>query len=252
MFGIIMGTGGESLGSTFWGQTELSCYDDSQHGIWGMSYKYHERAIVINEKNLVRLWDIGYDGYVGGKGEDHVDWLDTRSTSDFNDATSNVTKPYTGASMMVMAFAHPHNSTAPSNWPSPIVFAEQAGSTHDGMGVRISLDSDDIRTVPTSSFLVFNRAPYTDTFKRYVEWMPDFTMLHKVRKNAGLATMDNESRVDSIAFQGTMRTINATTQGLIRETTGSGHHGPDFVGCASVRAGKGYKINSQPTLARLA
>ena len=40
MLGIIMGRGGEGeLGATFWGQTELSCYDDAQHGIWGMSYK---------------------------------------------------------------------------------------------------------------------------------------------------------------------------------------------------------------------
>jgi hypothetical protein len=48
MLGVIFGRGGgpEELGATFWGQTELSCYDDSQHGIWGMSYKYHERAIV--------------------------------------------------------------------------------------------------------------------------------------------------------------------------------------------------------------
>jgi len=34
MLGIIMGRGGtQELGATFWGQTELSCYDDSQHGI---------------------------------------------------------------------------------------------------------------------------------------------------------------------------------------------------------------------------
>lgn len=40
MLGVIMGRGGDGeLGHTFWGQTELSCYDDSQHGIWGMSYK---------------------------------------------------------------------------------------------------------------------------------------------------------------------------------------------------------------------
>jgi hypothetical protein len=36
MLGVILGRGGgpEELGATFWGQTELSCYDDSQHGIW--------------------------------------------------------------------------------------------------------------------------------------------------------------------------------------------------------------------------
>jgi hypothetical protein len=39
--------------------------------------------------------------------------------------------------------------------------------------------------------------------------------------------------------------------GLIDDVKGSGHHGPDFIGCASLRAGKGYKINSQPTIQRL-
>ena len=58
MLGIILGFGGDTLGNTLWGQTELSVYDDSMHGVWGMSYKYHERAIVFNEKNLIRLWDI--------------------------------------------------------------------------------------------------------------------------------------------------------------------------------------------------
>jgi hypothetical protein len=36
MLGIIMGLGGSELGNTLWGQTELSVYDDSMHGIWGM------------------------------------------------------------------------------------------------------------------------------------------------------------------------------------------------------------------------
>ena len=37
MMGIIMGTGGsiDTLGATLWGQTELSCFDDGQHGVWG-------------------------------------------------------------------------------------------------------------------------------------------------------------------------------------------------------------------------
>ena len=41
MLGIIMGKGGsiDDLGATLWGQTELSCFDDGTHGVWGMSYK---------------------------------------------------------------------------------------------------------------------------------------------------------------------------------------------------------------------
>ena len=57
----------DDLGALLWGQTELSCFDDAQHGVWGMSYKYHSSAVVFNERNLYRMWDIAYDGYVGGK-----------------------------------------------------------------------------------------------------------------------------------------------------------------------------------------
>jgi hypothetical protein len=45
--------------------------------------------------------------------------------------------------------------------------------------------------------------------------------------------------------------INNDTSAVIKDIQGSGHHGPDFVGVASLRSGKGYKINTQPTLQRL-
>jgi len=44
MLGIIMGLGGNELGNTLWGQTELSVYDDSMHGIWGMYAPLHARG----------------------------------------------------------------------------------------------------------------------------------------------------------------------------------------------------------------
>ena len=73
MLTVIAGRGGtQELGATFWGQTELACYDDAQHGIWGMSYKYHERAIVTNERNLIRMHDVAFDGYGGGMDTDIV------------------------------------------------------------------------------------------------------------------------------------------------------------------------------------
>jgi len=53
MLGVIIGRGGiDHLGATLWGQTEMSVFDDGQHGVWGMTYKYHEPAIVFNEHNL--------------------------------------------------------------------------------------------------------------------------------------------------------------------------------------------------------
>jgi hypothetical protein len=259
MLGIILGLGGESLGSTFWGQTELSCYDDSMHGIWGMSYKYNERAIVINERNLVRLWDIAYDGYVGGKEDSALAWNSQASRDAFMSATTDVTRPYRGQSMMVMAFNHagsrrmgsPHSgiykSNFQSNWPSPIVFYDTMAPDT----TRASADFDNVHVVETQQFRVFNNPLYENAYRPYLEKMPNFQELHTIRKNAGLSATENEATSESLAFQGTLRIVSAENGCLIDEVKGSGHHGPDFVGCASLRAGKGYKINSQPTIQRL-
>ena len=262
MLGIILGQGGEALGSTFWGQTELSCYDDSQHGIWGMSYKYNARAIVINERNLVRLWDIAYDGYVGGKEDSAVNWNDNNeqhpnSVANLATQTMDVTRPYRGPSMMVMAFDHKqakstsnfsrlYSEEFKTNWPSPIVFYDQPGN-HT---VHLPTDFDNTHVVDAGQFRVFNKSIYQNAYNAYLEKMPNFWELHKIRKNAGLAAVENEVSSDALAFQGTMRTLSAENGQVVAETMGSGHHGPDFIGVASLRAGKGYKINSQPTLQR--
>lgn len=104
MLSVIMGRGGtQELGSTFWGQTELACYDDAQHGIWGMSYKYHERAIVTNERNLVRIFDVAFDGYNGGMGCDIMQWT-PEGIAEFRRDTESLDGPYRGKSMLVLAF----------------------------------------------------------------------------------------------------------------------------------------------------
>ena len=122
MLGVVMGRGGtQELGATFWGQTELSCYDDAQHGIWGMSYKYHERAIVTNERNLIRAYDVAFDGYNGGMDQKVVDWNSRESLNEFRNKTYDRTMPYHGPSMLVMSFPHNPNISSKS-WPNPIVF----------------------------------------------------------------------------------------------------------------------------------
>ena len=104
MLSLIIGRGGtQELGATFWGQTELACFDDAQHGIWGMSYKYHERAIVTNERNLVRIFDVAFDGYNGGMSCDVVQWTDDEIRK-FKEASTNTEIPFQGKSMLVFAF----------------------------------------------------------------------------------------------------------------------------------------------------
>ena len=253
MMGIIIGLAGDTLGNTLWGQTELSVYDDSMHGIWGMSYKYHERAIVFNEKCLVRLWDIAYDGYNGGKDDTYVRWTDGESVRKFNEATVDMTKSYTGSSMMVMAFVHEDELPGyKRNWPSPIVFDDHFnyvdGRDEPADQMSVPVGFDNLHVVDTSSFKVFNHPAY-GAYHHYHKKMPSFKELHRLRKDAGMCTQENDTPSDSLAFQGSMRTRQNGI--LIEEIQGSGHHGPDFAGAASVRAGKGYKIISQPTQQRL-
>ncbi len=257
MLGIIMGQGGESLGNTLWGQTELSCYDDSMHGIWGMSYKYHERAIVFNEKNLIRLWDVAYDGYCGGKDATNVDWTNTDKLDEWKIASQDITQNYKGPSMMVMAFVHDSHSQDyrnqfNRNWPSPIVYHDSYDynkpPNDQPSDFSLSLDYNNIHVTNVKDMRVFNQPIYA-AYKNYYDAMPNFSSLHNIRKPAGAAAAEQETFFDSLAFQGTMKTMEDGRE--VEHTQGSGHHGPDWIGVASIRSGKGYKISSQPGLQRL-
>ena len=266
MLGVIIGQGGETLGNTLWGQTELSVYDDSMHGIWGMSYKYHERAIVFNEKNLIRLWDIAYDGYNGGKDDTCVDWINGTAPNgyeNFKELTLDVSKNYRGPSMMVMAFVHNRDRRDQEgasfydkhfrrNWPSPIVFHDsQAGNpSHSGNKETLPVDYDNLQVIDVDEFRVFHNPLYSAAYSQYRGMMPHFHEMHMMRKTAGQSSADSETHTDSLAFQGSMRIKE--NGNVVQEIHGSGHHGPDYTGVASVRAGKGQKTASQaPTLARL-
>jgi hypothetical protein len=245
MLGIILGLSGEQLGNTLWGQTELSVYDDSMHGVWGMSYKYHERAIVFNEKNLIRLWDIAYDGYNGGKNDTYVKWKDPNDVSKFKEDTNDVTKDYRGKSMMVMAFFQRHGNVSYNlmyedlykpNWPSPILFYDDPNPAEN---TKLPGGPENQDNLSVEEFRVFDPALYWE-YAYYYNKMPNFKELHQMRKTASESTKDDETQVDCLAYQGTMR-IKQGGQ-VIDTINGSGHHGVDFVGVSSVRSGKGYKM----------
>jgi hypothetical protein len=257
MLGVIMGLGGSELGHTLWGQTELSVYDDSMHGIWGMSYKYHERAIVFNEKNLIRLWDIAYDGYNGGKDDTHVDWANANARhgyKTFQERTMDLGTSYRGPSMMVMKFSHDEKMRMDPkqgfqrNWPSPIVF-------HDKLDVeppRMGIDPDSMYTISDKDWRVFNRPEYREQYRSYLHRMPDFTYYHQTRKLPGYASVDMETTQNALAFQGSMRILRHSNGCRNEEIMGSGHHGPDYVGVSGIRAGKGMRaITGAPTAMRL-
>lgn len=256
MLGIIMGRGGtQELGATFWGQTELSCYDDAQHGIWGMSYKYHERAMVTNERNLIRVYDVAFDGYNGGMDQRHVNWNDQRSMDEFREATFDKTRAYNGPSMLVMGL--PHDSDRSSRaWPNPIIF------TPEVLG-NISLSPE--KEQPPSDakqHMIFNCAEnayycneaQASKFKLYMQklGMEHWSTVDQANRPAGECCIGNETSAHMFAFEGTMKVLDKHSGALIDATQGSGHLGPSFVGVASIREGRGIQnANMQPSLHRL-
>lgn len=244
MLGVIMGRGGtQELGCTFWGQTELSCYDDAQHGIWGMSYKYHERAMVTNEKNLIRVFDVAFDGYNGGMDQEAVDWNDFDSVRKFSQATYARDRPYTGPSMLVMALPHNPNVTR-CNWPNPIVF-------HDNLDSDPSPDPQKDNKLPSvKEYMVFNstECPKMCTkaqeaaYKAYMNrlGMHQWSSIDSSSRPAGELCINNEASTHMLAFQGTMKMYDQSG-GLVEHIQGSGHLGPSYVGVASIREGRGLQ-----------
>ena len=242
MLGIIFGRGGgpEELGATFWGQTELSVYDDTQHGIWGMSYKYHERAIVTNDRNLVRVFDVAFDGYTGGNDSRIMKWERDEILA-FESATKDVTKPYAGPSMLVFALP-PHNISFES-FPNPVVFFPTATSqeAHNAMPDRSARFTDLARHSPFAKpnpECSWTTEGIHEVYKTYFNLLnPDeWKSTSAMAGNAGQLACADETSMQIFSFHGHM----SVSDGARHETVqGTGHLGHSYVGVASVREGRG-------------
>ena len=262
MMSIIMGRGGtQELGCTFWGQTELSCYDDSQHGIWGMSYKYHERAMVTNEKNLIRVYDVAFDGYNGGMDQKFLSWNNDEEIENFREKTHERRGPYTGPSFLVMALPH-DESRSHKTPPNPLIFWPA-----ETMNVAAPEDSS-ANVTDVASHDYFNFAEFMKSgvhadnltsanqqraYQVYREKLkvPNWTSLAQTARSAGENCISNEAESRLMAFEGTMKTYNSNGQ-LVDDLRGSGHLGPSYPGVASIREGRGINNTAAaPIMGRL-
>lgn len=129
---------------------------------------------------MVRLWDIAYDGYNGGKDCTHVHWHSPEAVRDFWERTYELNRAYEGPSMMVMKFRNVDNSDP---WPSPVVFHDEALFNGGDAGSQ-SIDGEHQHHVKKDNFRVFNRAYYRDDYTNYMRLMPNFSRIHNP-KNAG-------------------------------------------------------------------
>lgn len=106
------------------------------------------------------------------------------------------------------------------------------------------VDGENAYFVKMQPLRIFNRPYYQQKYKHYYNLMPNFSKMHNT-KTAGSASEENETQCCALAFQGTMK-ILGQTPGLSHEITGSGHHGNDYAGVASVRSGKGMRMGAVP------
>ncbi len=112
-------------------------------------------------------------------------------------------------------------------------------------GVTMTVDGENSSFIKMDPFRVFNRPYYQNQYKNYYGMMPDFSKMHNT-KAAGSASEENETQACALAFQGTMRVYTNNASTPMYEISGSGHHGIDYVGIASVRSGKGRRMGSMP------
>ena len=252
----------DTLGATLWGQTELSCADDGTHGVWTMSYKcvrlpycfsthslthdacrYHASSLVFNHRNLLRFWDISYDGYVGGKDATILDWGSDTDISRFVRSDNNLAQPFNGPSIIVLPLP-----TKLHTLPSPLPIANLVNSQ---LSTRAhALATADLFIDDMLGFLdrVSDRigSEHIAGLRNVISVAYDILHLHRnsnSSKCACLATVENEATAIRLAYSGTYM-YKLANEGLYNEVSGNGHHGPDAVGKASERAGKGIRYNN--------
>jgi len=240
MLGIIIGRGGtQELGATFWGQTELSCYDDAQHGIWGMSYKYHERAIVTNERNLIRLYDVSFAGYNGGMDDQTLDWNTLDQIARLSDSTLDVSKPFSDKSMLVMAF-RPLGRPL----PNPLLFSKTDDFPDRGKLAAFDIDNHSVQRIENL------RECFEFYFGHVAPQLRAAFYIFREGGNAGGRALANESECFLTSYHGYLAHYiidpNSGARTLINKTQGTGHLGQCFEGVASVRMGRGLQIQKGP------
>jgi hypothetical protein len=202
----------------------------------------HERAIVINERNMHRVWDVSYDGYTNGKGVAIMNWK-TEDIKQFKSDQQETGNDFDGKDIIAI----PMNLPCPQ-LPSPMPYQVFTGQTSIAQHVTDDLNVEDLSTFTTKFFQKSSLGDYKDTFQKILTTVNTklniVSALHESR-SATSAAMANESTLCRMFYQGTVKYKKDEHETMV---TGCGHHGPDYPGVASVRNGKTLMTSAAPAL----
>ena len=206
----------------------------------------HERAIVINERNMHRVWDVAYDGYNGGKGMSMLDWTKEEERLAFVEAQQNLTSDYQGKDIIAVLLKEKIN-----HLPSPLPFGELANVPDAGQAVTDELVT---RNTDIKSVIERFRSHANDT--NYKALKDVCTILNNDLQivpasfsavSASVASTQNNASSIRLFYQGTIEVQDLNGTELFR-SVGCGHHGPDYPGVASVRNGKSLLQTAAPLI----
>eukprot|EP00961_Rhodomonas_salina_P282235 3813459-Rhodomonas_salina.1 len=150
-----------------------------------MSYKYHERAQVFNERNMVRTWDIAFDGYNGGMGSEFVDLKDDNDREMFHQDTEDYSRPYNGKSFIALSVPYEPASSLGKQLPNPLLWYDKHGKG----ATNVVTDPENIHKVTTSGMRIIPKMTdnQATTYGHALDMLPDFSSLEALKKIAGTA-----------------------------------------------------------------
>jgi hypothetical protein len=226
--------------------------------------------MVTNEKNLIRVYDVAFDGYNGGMDQKFLNWNNPADLENFREKTHERRGPYTGPSFLVMALPH-DDKKSHKTLPNPMVFwtAESINiaSPEDSSANITDIEQHDYFNFANSAqhrLEPNNRNNYVDknqmssavqqraydVYRKQLN-VENWTSLAQTARSAGENCITNEAESRLMAFEGTMK-VYTDTGNLIQDLRGSGHLGPSYPGVASIREGKGINNSAQaPIMGRL-
>jgi len=193
------------------------------------------------KKTVHRCWDISYDGYAGGK---DVQVCDMSNPTDFIDAYADPSKPFDQASIVPI----PMSKTV--DWlPSPLLLKSKEDNTQP-LGAPESY----INNAESFEAAIYKRITdneFTNELKSQIDTTYTKLQMNQqgaLTKTAPEASIGNESTISKLAYQGTSRWSYPSKPELNKNDFGCGHHGPDYVGVASVRNGKALFPSANPQI----
>lgn len=198
---------------------------------------------VFNERNLHRIFDIAYDGYIAGKDAQILNWTTQKHIDNFKDAMSDLSKPYEGPSIVVLPI------TTKMEWlPSPLVICDEPAASSSTTTATPEFQVNSIKNFRNNILNRVSNDSLVAELKEIISQTYSRLGMHaegSQAKMASDATVNNEATGTRLAYQGTS---TWTTGKQEFKQQGCGHHGPDYVGVAAVRNGKALMPQANPTV----